>query len=139
MIGDGRAVIRDSVIKVFHQLMYTLPPQDMLDILLQQKPSKNPKTREEVINRVTAAVSTFPRSEFNLSKLCFYVAPMLTDNRRMVRLAALECLAVLAQALGPHKLGPLMSAVDAIERSCECEGLVSNSLFYFSKIFSKYS
>lgn len=124
-LGDSRTIVRDNVVRVFHQMMYTLPPQQILDILFEQKHSKNPKVREEVINRVTAAVSTFPRGEFNLPKLCFNVAPLLTDNRRSVRLATLECLAVLAQALGPHKLGPLMSAVDAVETACGCDGLVN--------------
>jgi hypothetical protein len=104
--------------------MYTFAPQDILDLLLLQKPSKNPKVREEVVNRVTAAVLTFPRSEFNLPKLCFAVSPLLADSRRAVRLAALECLSVLAQALGPHRLAPLMAAVEAIEQSVQMEGLV---------------
>ena len=117
--------MRDSIVKVLHHLMYSFPPQDILDLLLSQKPSKNPKVREEVINRVTAAVLTHPRQEFNLAKLCFSVSPMLTDNRRMVRLAALECLSVLAQSLGPHRLSPLLSAVEAIESTCQLDGLVA--------------
>ena len=124
LIGDSRAVVRDSVVKVIHHLMYSFPPQDILDLLLAQKPSKSPKVREEVVNRVTAAVLTFPRSEFSLAKLCFAVSPMLTDNRRSVRLAALECLSVLAQALGPKQISPLLSAVEAIESTCQLDGLV---------------
>ena len=121
--GDGRTVVRDSVIKVIHALMYSFPPQQMLDILLQQKPSKNPKIREEVVNRVTAAVLTFPRSEFNLGVLCWSVCPLLCDNRRSVRLAALECLSVLAQALGPNRLQTLLKAVDAVQSACGVDGL----------------
>ncbi|CAG2116445.1 unnamed protein product, partial [Medioppia subpectinata] len=125
-LGDSRTVIRDSVIRVLHAaMMHAFPPQQLLDLLLLHKPSKNPKVREEVVNRVTAAVLTFPRSEFNLAKLCFSVAPLLTDSRRCVRLASLECLAVLAQALGPNRLASLMAAVEAIEQNVAIDGLVN--------------
>ena len=115
--------MRDSVIKVIHNLCYTFPPQDVIDCLLLQKPSKNPKIREEIINRISAAVLTFPSLEFNFPKLAFSVVPLLADTRRSVRLSALECCAVLAQALTPSRLSPLLAAVEAVELNCDCEGL----------------
>src|SRR5688572_17343476 len=110
--------------------MFSLPPQDILDLLFQQKTSRNPKVREEVVNRVTAALLTFPRHEFKLQSIAFEVSKFLVDNRRIVRLAALECMAVFAQLFGT-KLSSLMSIVEAIEtqRRSECEGLVSLDLF----------
>ncbi|OTF78392.1 hypothetical protein BLA29_001520 [Euroglyphus maynei] len=127
-LGDNRIVIRDSVIKVFHQMMTRYCPQEMLDLLFKhvsssaqhQQPlafTSASKLREEMANRVTASIATFPRSRLNLPKLCFDIAPFLIDRRSLVRLAALECVATLAQALGPHKLGSLMTAVHSLETS----------------------
>ncbi|KAH9423399.1 hypothetical protein DERP_003678 [Dermatophagoides pteronyssinus] len=128
-LGDNRIVIRDSVIKVFHQMMTKYCPQEMLDLLFKhvssnaqhhQQPlafTSSSKLREEMANRITASITTFPRSRLNLPKLCFDIVPFLIDRRSLVRLASLECLATLAQALGPHKLGSLMTAVHSLESS----------------------
>ena len=126
-------MIRDSVVKVFHQLEHRYCPQELLDLLFKHASAmiiscessttsgtslaftSMSKLREELANRVTAALSTFPRGQLNLPKLCFDVTPLLVDRRSAVRLAALECTATLAQALGPHKLGSLMSAVHSLD------------------------
>lgn len=146
--GDNRIVIRDSVIKVYHLLAQRYAPQELLDLLFKHVatygvssvgPGYSPtgtqlpftssaKLREELANRVTASVSIFPRGQLNLAKLCFDVAPLLVDRRALVRLAALECLACLAQALGPHKLGSLMTAVHSLDSAMtpiDMERLVS--------------
>lgn len=102
-------------------------PQELLDLLFKHVTATGyhinsslpftsaSKLREEMVNRITATVSTFPRTHLNLAKLCFDVAPMLVDGRALVRLASLECVATLAQALGPHKLGSLMTAVHSLD------------------------
>lgn len=117
-------MIRDSVIKVFHQLMTRYSAQEMLDLLFKHVSSdqhtplaftSSSKLREELANRITATVSLYPRTQLNLPKLCFDVAPLLTDRRSRVRLASLECVATLAQALGPHKLCSLMTAVHSLD------------------------
>lgn len=100
--------------------------QEMLDLLFKHVASSqkihlaftsSSKLREELANRITATVSNYPRSQLNLPKLCFDVAPFLIDRRSQVRLASLECVATLAQALGPHKLCSLMTAVHSLD-SC---------------------
>lgn len=122
-LGDNRAVVREHAIKVGHNFTFNFPAQHVLDAFLEQKYHRNPKVREEIVNRVTAALLTFPRSDFALPKLCYEVSPLLVDNKRMVRLASLECLAVLAQALGHQHLGPLYGAVQTVESTCDSEGL----------------
>lgn len=124
-LGDSRAVIREHTIKVVHSLLFSFQPQPVLDALLDQKHNRNPKVREEVLNRVTAGLLTFPRSDFNLPKLCYETAPMLVDTKRMVRLAALECIAVVAQALGHQHLSPLYGAVQTVENTTDSDGLYS--------------
>lgn len=105
-------------------MLHNLPKQEILDILLEERNSRNPRIREEIINRVSAAVLTFPRNEFNLIKLCYLVVPMLMDTRRQVRLASLECVSVLAQSLGPNNLGPLYAAINSVENNFDSEGMV---------------
>lgn len=133
---------------MYHLLAQRYAPQELLDLLFKHvatygvsavDPGYSPtgtqlpftssaKLREEMANRVTASVSIFPRGQLNLPKLCFDVAPLLVDRRALVRLAALECLACLAQALGPHKLGSLMTAVHSLDTgmtSIDMDRLVS--------------
>lgn len=123
-LGDTRTLVREHNIRTVHRLMYYVPPQLVLDNLLEQKYHRNPKVREEIMNRVTGAIVKFPRSEFNLNRLCGEVAPMLVDHKRIVRLAALESIAVLAHALGPINVDTIFSAIKSVESSSESYGLM---------------
>ena len=123
-LGDTRILVREHNIRTVYRLMYYVSPRVILDHLLEHKYHRNSKVREEIMNRVTAALLTFPRSEFNLNHLCGEISPMLLDNRRIVRSAALECIAVLAYALGPHNVDTIFSAIKAVESSSESYGLV---------------
>lgn len=123
-LGDTRLLVREHNIRTVYRLMYYISPRVILDHLLEHKYHRNSKVREEIMNRVTAALLTFPRSEFNLNHLCGEISPMLLDNRRIVRSAALECIAVLAYALGPHNVDTIFSAIKAVESSSESYGLV---------------
>lgn len=137
-LGDTRVLVREHNIRTVYRLMYYVPPQMVLDNLLEQKYHRNPKVREEIMNRVTASILKFPRSEFNLNRLCGEVSPMLIDHKRIVRLAALESIAVLAHALGPLNVDTIFSAIKAVELSSESYGLmmavqVSLSFFLMTK------
>ncbi|KAG9510598.1 TOG array regulator of axonemal microtubules protein 1, partial [Fragariocoptes setiger] len=123
-LGDSRSIFRENTIRVIHKIMSYLPPQQVIDVMFEHKHSKNVLVREEVINRVTAAVLLFDKTEFNLTKLCYHVIPMLADHYRSVRLAALECLAVLAYALGPERIGSLLTAAEAVQTGCDYDGLL---------------
>lgn len=123
-LGDQRAIFRENTIRVFHKIMTFLPPQQVIDAMFEHKHSKSANIREESINRITAAVLIFDKSEFNLTKLCYHVIPMLADQHRNVRLAALECLAVLAYALGPERIGSLLTAAEAVQTGCDYDGLL---------------
>lgn len=124
-IGDPKLVVREHAIRVIHKLMHHIRPTEVLGNLLQYKDSRNMRLREEIINRVTAAVLTFPSYNFEFHPLCEAVAPLTADTKRRVRLAALECFAALAQAMGPTRLVPLVAAVDAVEINCDADGLLS--------------
>lgn len=124
-LGDAKLVVREHAIRVIHRLMHHVKPTDVLGNLLHHKDSRNPRLREEIINRVTGAVLTFPSYNFEFLPLCENVAPLLADTKRRVRLASLECFAALAQAMGPTRLVPLVSAVDFIEINSDAEGLLA--------------
>lgn len=134
-LGDGRSVVREHDIKAIHRLMLHWPPQNVLDMLLRHKFNRNPKVREEIINRVTFALLMFPRTEFNLHRITYEISTMLIDPKRQVRLSALESIAVIAQALGPSRLDTLLSTVSAIEQTSESEGLL-NAVQVSSTVYS---
>ena len=60
--------------------------------------------REDGINIVIFALLTFPSTEFELENLVNNIAPHVTDQKKRVRQASMECLALLAQCLGPGKV-----------------------------------
>ena len=60
--------------------------------------------REDGINVVIFALLTFPSTEFELENLVNNIAPHVTDQKKRVRQASMECLALLAQCLGPGKV-----------------------------------
>ncbi|XP_062326358.1 TOG array regulator of axonemal microtubules protein 1 isoform X1 [Osmerus eperlanus] len=124
-LGDTRTVTRNEYMNVFLQLMRSVGPQKVLDLVLGHLRHKNSRVREDVINIITAAMLTHPRKEFNIPSLCFEVAPYLADSKMKVRHAALELFAVFDYCLDPGKKQPLMKAVDRVELSGDVEGLMA--------------
>lgn len=122
-LGDSRVVVREYNIKVLYRIMFSLPPQMILDSLLEHKFHRNPKVREEILNRISAGVMMFPRSEFNLPRLINHVSPLLLDSKRCVRIAALETISVLGQSLGPSNIDILYRAVRSLELTRAAPGL----------------
>ena len=62
------------------------------------------KMREDCINVIIFALLTFPSTEFNLEDLVATIGPHVTDSKRRVRQASMECLALLSQCLGSGKV-----------------------------------
>ena len=60
--------------------------------------------REDSINVIIFALLTFPSNEFGLENLITTIGPHVTDQKKRVRQASMECLALLAQCLGPAKV-----------------------------------
>ena len=60
--------------------------------------------REDSINVIIFALLTFPSNEFGLENLITTIGPHVTDQKKRVRQASMECLALLAQCLGPTKV-----------------------------------
>lgn len=124
-LGDTRTVTRNEYLNVFRELMKTVAPQQVLDLIIGNLKHKNSRVREDVLNVIMAAMLTHPRKDFNIPKLCFEVAPYLADSKRKVRHAALELFAVFDHCLETGKKQPLMKAVDMVELNEDAEGLMA--------------
>ena len=124
-MGDNKVVIRHAIMRVLIKMMQCYSPQLVLSATFDNLSHRNSRVRQETVNCVIAAMLTFPSYEFDLPEICLAVGPTLTDVKRQVRQAALECFAVLAQAMGPGRLQPLVHAVDQVELNSEGEGLMA--------------
>ncbi|KAM3594869.1 uncharacterized protein V6R79_015186 [Siganus canaliculatus] len=124
-LGDTRTVTRNEYMNVFHQLMKSVPPQQILDLVTSNLKHKNSRVREDALNIIMAAMLTHPRTDFSIPKLCFEVAPYLADSKRRVRHAALELFAIFDYCLDTGKKQPLMKAVDMVELNEDAEGLMA--------------
>lgn len=123
-MGDNKIVVRQAVMKVAIKMMQSYSAKPVLSVICENLQHKNSKVRQETLNIIIAALLTFPSYAFDLPVVCRMVAPTLTDGKRQVRQAALECLSVIAQAMGPGRLGPLVQVVDQVELSNEGEGVM---------------
>ena len=123
-MGDNKIVVRQAVMKVATKMMHSYNPKPVLSVICENLQHKNSKVRQETLNIVIAALLQFPSYAFDLPGVCRMVAPTLTDAKRQVRQGALECLSVIAQAMGPGRLQPLVHAVDQVELSSEGEGVM---------------
>ncbi|XP_026121555.1 TOG array regulator of axonemal microtubules protein 1-like isoform X2 [Carassius auratus] len=124
-LGDSRSVTRLEYMNVFRQLMRTVGPQKVLDLLVCQLKHRNSRVREDVINIITAALLTHPRKDCDIPGLCVEAAPALADSKRKVRHAALELFAVLDYCLDTGQKQPLVKAVDGVELAGDAEGLMA--------------
>jgi len=115
-LGDTNGSVRESVTKIFTQLMNVASAASVVDALCSAGLShRNARVRQETVNLVIIALLNFPSSDFDLLHIAKTVAISLIDERRPVRQASLECYAVLAQALGPSKRSKLMLNVSEVE------------------------
>ncbi|XP_050721926.1 TOG array regulator of axonemal microtubules protein 1-like [Eriocheir sinensis] len=115
-VGDSKVVVRIENMRVFRKLLQAASPAAVVPILCDALIShRSSRVREDSLNLIIYALMTFPSYEFDLKSLADCVSVAVVDPKRRVRHAALECLAAVAQFLGPAKLGPLMAAVDRLE------------------------
>jgi len=115
-LSNVNGYVRESVTRIFTQLMRIASASSVLDNLCAVGLThRNARVRQETVNLVIIALLTFPSSDFNLERITKTVAIALIDGKRPVRQAALECYAVLAQALGPSKRSTLMHSVSEVE------------------------
>lgn len=115
-LGDNIPFFREGVMKLVIQLMQISMPRSCMPVICENLGSRNSSVRHESVNVIIVALLTFPSSDFDLGPLCEKIAFALVDPKKLVRQAALECLAVLNQALGPRQRGVLTDAVQNCEK-----------------------
>lgn len=103
-LGDARVVVKQQTIQIVHLITLKLPTQPVLDALIPHLTNRNPRVRTEIVNRITVILLLIPRDQFNLCALCYDLSSLLVDEKRIVRQAVLECMACLAQCLGPERM-----------------------------------
>jgi len=127
-MSDPNKMVRRAVVQLVMRLMQATSPAIVIDTLSQNVRHRSPRVRQLTVDMVTAALLTRPRNEFDLAALCVGVAvPALVDAKKGVRHAAMECVAVLAQALGAGKQRPLMAEIERQEAAepRRCDGLMA--------------
>ncbi|XP_068211217.1 TOG array regulator of axonemal microtubules protein 1 isoform X2 [Palaemon carinicauda] len=125
-VGDTKVVVRIENMRVFQKLLQQATPAAVIPILCDNlAPSRSSKVRENSLNLIIYALVTFPSYEFDQNYLAEKVSPMVADPKRRVRQAALECMSIIAQFLGPAKLGHLMAAVDKVEDEEDADGVMA--------------
>lgn len=124
-LGDNIPFIREGIMKIVTQIMQIYSPKSCLSLVCENLSHRNSRIRHESINVIIIALLTFPSSDFDLDFLCQKVGYALIDPKRQVRQAALECLAVLGQALGPHQLSILINAVKNVGKATDSLGAVA--------------
>ncbi|XP_011344178.2 uncharacterized protein LOC105283262 isoform X2 [Ooceraea biroi] len=105
--------------------MLRLKPSLLLDQLLQTHClcARNAKTRENALQLLIFSLVTFPSTEFNLDMVASRVATMVVDQRRRVRQAALDTLAVLGQIYDPEEV--LEAGKRAAEGCADAEAMIA--------------
>uniref|UniRef100_A0A8C5N5T4 TOG domain-containing protein n=1 Tax=Gouania willdenowi TaxID=441366 RepID=A0A8C5N5T4_GOUWI len=124
-LGDPRTITKNEYLNVFRQLMKTVPPQRVLDLVIGYLKHKNPWVREDVLNVIMVAILSHPEIEFDIPKLCSEVAPCLVDNKRKVRHFAFELFALFDHCLGSGQKLPFINAVEKVEKNEDAEGLMA--------------
>ena len=125
-LGDPKIVIRQAHMRLLLGLMQASGARYVIRHLLQLAlPQKQWRVREESLNVAIAAMATFPRTELDLEACAVQMVPALLDCKQRVRQAAMEATAMLANALGPTSLQPLVAAVSAMEMQAMAPGLLN--------------
>eukprot|EP00794_Sanderia_malayensis_P020059 gene20059-22028_t len=123
-LGDSKTIVKQLNVQIALKLMKFAKPWLVINAMIPIIKHRNSKVREDVVNIITAALLTFPSSDFKLGTLPGFISNLLLDPKRRVRQAVLECFAVISQALGPGRMQPLVSAVDMVELSTDGEGVM---------------
>jgi len=124
-MSDPNKMVRRAVVQLAMRLMHAASPVVVIEALSSNTRHRSPRVRQLTVDVVTAALLTHPRSEFDLAALCAVAVPALADQKKGVRQAAMECVAVIAQALGAGKLQPLTSEAERLEAEPGCAGVTA--------------
>ena len=90
--------------------MQTLTPSPVLELLVTYLSHKSWRVREELVNVVIIALSTFPRDQFDFAKLTNDLLPALRDSNARVKFVGVEAYAVIHNLVGAKQLRTLLQS-----------------------------
>ena len=115
-VGDPRLVVRIEGMKVFHNLIKAASPRHLAPLICDYLSHRKSRVREDCINLLIVAFLTYPSPDFDdMLGLGERIARCLLDDKRRVRQASLEAMAILSHNLGPSKAPKLIAFIDKLE------------------------
>jgi len=125
-IHDKNAMVRKSIMQRTMSLMHATSPADVINNLVSNNMSHRIwRVRQFSLDVIIAALLKRPSNDFDLPFICEVATKALLDQKRAVRLAAMECIAVIGQAMGVSRQQVLISVVDQIEMETNSDGLMA--------------
>uniref|UniRef100_A0A0K2UBY9 Family with sequence similarity 179, member B [Heterocephalus glaber] n=1 Tax=Lepeophtheirus salmonis TaxID=72036 RepID=A0A0K2UBY9_LEPSM len=115
-------------------MMSSIGPGLVANTLVNELNHKSTSKREEIINYIIYGLLTFPSSEFDLFELSKHIIISVNDSKKRVRQGALECIAVIGQALGPQRSKVIYKNVsELIENPYQSERIIDALQCRFSR------
>eukprot|EP00039_Didymoeca_costata_P020699 m.342134 g.342134 ORF g.342134 m.342134 type:complete len:1486 (+) comp21012_c0_seq1:282-4739(+) len=108
LLGDMRIVVRQASTKLLITMMQSLTPPPVLEVLLPHIKQENWRVREEIINVVILALTTFQKEQLDLHYIVSEVGSALNDKKQRVKALAMQAFASIEEIIGYEALGSLM-------------------------------
>lgn len=117
-MGSNKYLIKQAGMRLMMELMRTNGPELVVrEIVNSGVHYKTSRVREESLNTITAALLTFPASEFHLIPLMRDLAPSMTDNKPKVRQASFDVMSVICDRVERTDLKEVVAAVTEIDET----------------------
>ena len=95
-VGSNKFVLKQAGMRVMMELMVACHPEPVvLEAANFGLGHKTSRVREETINVITAALLTFPSSEFHFNIIIRELCPSMSDSKSKVRQASFEAMTFL--------------------------------------------
>ena len=126
-VGSNKYVLKEVGMRVLKELMIAVRPRLVVnEIITFGLRHKTSRVREESLNVISAALLSFPKTEFDLISIVKDIAPSMGDNKSRVRQAALETVALLCSLVNESDLKQIIAMVAGIQRNNPARYCVHN-------------
>uniref|UniRef100_A0A915I326 TOG domain-containing protein n=1 Tax=Romanomermis culicivorax TaxID=13658 RepID=A0A915I326_ROMCU len=134
--GNQKNQVRRLNLAVILKLAEIATPKRIVAALCSYLQHRSSRVKEEILNLITILMLNFDGDDenmFNFLAIMYVVCPLGVDSKRRVRLAALECLAVVANRLGYGKLEQVYQCARRIENMQNMTGFTKALEAKFNK------
>lgn len=117
-VGSNKYVLKEAGMRVLKELMIAVRPRLVInEIMTFGLHHKTSRVREESLNVISAALLSFPKTEFDLISIVKDIAPSMGDNKSRVRQAALETVAMSCSLVDESDMKQIVVMVAGIQKS----------------------